>query len=1164
MSGSASVESWIGRVARWVRGQITSAWMALPEHRRAWVEAKAARAGQMALRWARAASGHVAYGWLIWRAVLSVLPWHNGVLAAARRRLWEEVRANPAARPHLRAPWAPWWLGLVRRYPVHAGLLAVLVALTGTVLSLGAESVSALLCRGSELHACRDGLRGLTWAILAAQVTLLALLFPLVATLVPPLLGSRVSTSARVELLLAHTEIKAAGTSALALAFVAGTGLAFAEGPSAEGAIAFGSVLAAWFALNLVGTGWFLTRVLGLLTPLGRIAATLAYAASDAWPAEAAPRLADEKLDRALRPDDAPDFSIYELYEFLRDTDAFAVTIDLPAPARLVEVRLEMLQAVADAIARRGGASAPKVVFPARSNVSIGRSRDGSVTLAKASVPVTAIERWLIRRAYVFSTRAAVAEPLTGERLLHELATDALDDLRSGNWPVFAERIETLAALHGFLLRLASRCSADGRRHSYVTQLMGWSGLSISHSWARTHRSLVEATAARLPESRTAFRSVAQLAARIGDEAGRSVPPAALKATDALLAYLAFRLYDRGTEAAGRASAPGDIAKAPMPLPGAARDWYDEAWRDLSSAWEKITWDRAPCPPADAPPEQRWAACVEHTPAQEEHLHNTADLVAKGAVLGDAIGGGRALDLLLHWPQPLADAERSHTAIALDLRAVLPSLLHNTEWTDVQGRLSRRADGWPVEPKAVFQAALTNAWIDKLRALAAVLIEWALEAGPDSPAVGLLDRLLRGAPADPASAHGAADAHGHAFRATSVLRALCDLTRASNLRPSLGVVQIAGLSRIRRIREVPMVSGRIYMSSLSGSSVDLVASAYAPLLVVLAVRNPNEPWPTSPAALGLTSDSTTDADVAELFMRIAANSGAVPDDLLRRLAPSGTATDAKISRARKLVRVHCKLIVRAIRRHRAEVARIAPIDAERLAAIADAAESLAFAKDKAGPPVSLFAAVERVPGEQPLRFGIPMKHGRGSLTKPLLEQPVGNERDWWAQTMRDHVASAICGHLLGRAGQPVSAESPEAWCDVITKGILRIREADCTALLLCGSDYPGRWVCEGELGAAILERLNRTEARDWAKVRTPFLDAVEVVRLPITAPTFVVPATLFRRIVFGDVAGRIVSVDFTPDPTDAGTGVLTAQGSFDLEFERLDLALVIKARTPPA
>lgn len=71
-------------------------------------------------------------------------------------------------------------------------------------------------------------------------------------------------------------------------------------------------------------------------------------------------------------------------------------------------------------------------------------------------------------------------------------------------------------------------------------------------------------------------------------------------------------------------------------------------------------------------------------------------------------------------------------------------------------------------------------------------------------------------------------------------------------------------------------------------------------------------------------------------------------------------------------------------------------------------------------------------------------------------------------------------------------------------------------------------------------------------------------RLPVTRPTLLVPESLFRHVVFGTVNDRIVSVSFTPDAADAGTGVLAATGSFDLEFERLDLALVIEVRTPPA
>lgn len=1112
----------------------------------------------------------LAYRWMLWRACWAWIARRSGVVAEARRRLWDELRVNAPVRSYLNARWAPWWPGPVRRFPVHAGCLAILVALAGAVLALGAEPVSALLCGGSELHACREGSRGLTWAILAAQVTLLALLFPLVATLVPPLLGSRVSTSARVQLLLAHTEIVAAGASALALTFVAAIGLAIAEGWSAEGAIAFGAVLVAWFALNVVGTAWFLARTLALLTPSDRIAATLAYAASEAWPAEAAPRLADETLYRALRPDDAARIERMKFWQFA-DLDGVAkVAINLPAPARLVEVRLEVLDAVAHAVARRSGANPPKAGFAAPHDLSIGCQREGSVTLAKVSVPVTAIERWLIRRAYVFSTRATVSEPLTGERLLHELATDALDDLRSGNWPVFAERIATLAALHGFLLRLSSRRSADGRRHSYVTQLMGWSDLSIGHSWTRTHRSLVEAAAARLPESRTAFQHVARLAARIGDDAGQSVPPAALTATDALLADLAYRLYDRGAEAAGLATELGGVANRPAPLPDAARDWYDEAWRDLSAAWEEITRDRAPRPPANAPPEQRWAECVEHTAALVGHLQRTTALAAKGAVLGDLIGGGRALDLLLGWPRELDDAEASNTAVALDLHAVSPVLLNISDWAEVERGLPRQpfADGWPVDPTAVFQAALANAWGDGCLALALTLSGWASEAGASSPAATLLASLVHRRFSDSAKEkeEGAMLLGPDPFEPASLLRTVATIVAESP--GSQDGRSWALEKRLRRLGELARASfvpDRVYSGPGTSDRLhDSWAQLAVCLLAVALKPGHRGPWPTAPDALGLASPSPADDRVAEFFGKVAEATGTVSDDLLRRLAPSGAATEPEIARARKRVRVHCKQITRAIRRRRSATISTAPIDPDRLAAIASAAESRAFAKETAGPPVALFAAVEHVPGEQPIPVERQITdYSRGALTRPLLEQPVSNEAEWWAETFRRQLSAEIYRHVLRRAGQRVQADSPEAWRDTLLAGLARFG-TDGTPVLLWGRDWPGRWARECELGAAILERLNHAKPREWARVRTPFLDAARIEGLPGTGPTLVAPASFFRRIVFGKGAdGHIVKVGFTSNPDDPAQGVLAARCTFDLELDRPDLALVIETHAQP-
>ena len=897
-----------------------SASAALPERPRAWVEVKAARVRRVAACWARAAARRVAHGWLIWEAISAALSRRNGVVAAARRRLWDELRANPAVRPHLNAPWAPGWFGLARRFPLHTGLFAMLLALAVTTFLAAPDEAVRLVCGQTDLAPCHAGLRGLAWVILAAQVTLLALLFPLVATLVPPLLGSRVSTSARVQLLLAHTEIEAAGASAIALGIVGAIGLAFSEGWPADRAVGFATFLAAWFALNLGGTAWFATRSLALLTPSGRIAATLSYAATRAWPAEAAPKSADTTLLHAFFRDAA---SIRECLEFCLRSDTVpgaTVTVDLAAPARLVEVRLATLQAVACAVAHRAqGTPHEPIAFVAPFPSASGARREGRVMLAKARVPLTGIERWLIRRAHVFSSRDTASGPLTGQRLLKELVTDALDDLRSGNWPVLEERIDTLAALHGLLLRLASRRQADARRGSHVAQPMGSSDLSIgrSWSWALAYLPLVDTAAIRLPESRPAFRSLARLADKIGHEAGPSVPPAALTATDSLLASLAHRLYDRGAEAAGQAVDFGGVARKPMALPEAARDWYDETWREISGAWERALGNRAPRPPANVPPEERWALSPEHVSALMENLYATTDLVARAAVLGDPVGGGRALDLLLRWPGTLRNTHASGTVLAINLGALWPELLDISDCTPIEARLRQSKGGGGVysdslasDPLAVFLAAVEGAWADHCLALAMTLSRWSMEIDAPSPAADLLASLIHQRQHDPALKSTGMVPVRDPFAPGPLLRTVAAIVAAPQGSADSRTQTLE--NRLRRLGELAharFVPGRWHGVTRPAFSFHDGGAQLAVCLLAVALKpGHGEPWPRTPDALGLASPSPAGDRVAEFFECVANATQNVPDDLLRRLAPSGAATDQEIASARKRVIDTCNVM----------------------------------------------------------------------------------------------------------------------------------------------------------------------------------------------------------------------------------------------------------------
>ncbi|GIX08575.1 hypothetical protein [Elioraea sp.] len=90
----------------------------------------------------RAAERRIAYGRLIGLAIWLALVRRKGVVAAARRRLWGELRANPAVRQHLAAPWLPAWFGAAQRFPAHTGLFAALFALAVAIfLAAPAEAV---------------------------------------------------------------------------------------------------------------------------------------------------------------------------------------------------------------------------------------------------------------------------------------------------------------------------------------------------------------------------------------------------------------------------------------------------------------------------------------------------------------------------------------------------------------------------------------------------------------------------------------------------------------------------------------------------------------------------------------------------------------------------------------------------------------------------------------------------------------------------------------------------------------------------------------------------------------------------------------------------------------------------------------------------------------
>lgn len=1092
-----------------------------------------------------------------------------GVMTRARRELWMQLRSNPGIRAEMPGGWAPPHLAWVRCAPGHVVIFAAVAGIVGMIVFIFGTLGNGLICKADQAGHCTERLNSIAGTVLAAQVTLLAVVFPIAVALVSVLGSSALRKRSRLWLLFEETEVFVAGTSGVLLSLLCIIFLGFSPTLTPHLAAAAAIICTAWFAFNLLGVGVFLSRSVRFL--LDERSALRRQLASRIWPREAEPRLADAILFQHLRPDDETRSTRFEMWWSgkIPNNNASAlmhaaIAKPLSRPGYLADIHLGVLAAVEKGLnARASGATLPLIAFGAPIDHSIHTRHEGTVRVAVSRTPLTAVEVWLIRRAYRFRVRRPNDTMPTGERLLGELVSDALEELRSGNDASFRDRCQTIADTHGFLLRIANRRTGD-RRFSYATELSSNGFLTLAGSWRRQLTPLCDEATAALPSRLRAFEAVAYLPIKVSHECGPHVAPSALGVTDGFLAEIAYRLFDRGLVAAGDQGVTVGIARKPVVLPADAQRWYDEAWVLLSGAWMRLSEIRWPTPPEASAADKRWSVLIEHTQPLVSHLSSTADLVGKAAATGDLVGGVRALDLLLRWPKAWETRRNTTFAYSQVRKGISPRNLTEAEWDRVVADVNGLAPALDPTPEGIFSAAFRAKWRAECIDLLLVLSAWAYAAGPESPAAMLAAKLIRGQLSDPAQRGEPSTSSSDMLESRTFLQDIAN--GHSGGWQSTGPLNHDRLRRLQQLVATRSVAGVPYLTS-EGIPATTYRREIVTVLVVLSVRSPpGTQWPTHASAIGLPNANSSDADLAQFFEELAKETDTLDGDevlaLLRGLAADQNLDLKRIAAARKRVRIHSRLLARDLRRRRHVAIAQAPIDPTRLSAIAEAAESHAFDLVTAGPPVCLFTQVRRVSGTLPYPIELRMRHERGSLTIPLLQQPVGNEVSWWGETMRDHVAGAIMRELTRRAGARIIVESPEEWRDKLAAGLAGLGTPKAPPILVFGHDWPFRFDREDDLATAMFDRLAGTGHNEWTQVRTPFLDSVNIARVPVHGPTLVAPADMFKELRFQQSPdGRMVAVHFVPDTAKQTNGLLTATSGFELVLDRPERAFVIEART---
>ena len=1081
--------------------------------------------------------------------------------AVARALLRPSIRgqANIIVRRHLRSsPDA----ASHRRGLIHQALAFVaakpMASLLASILFAGGVAVAAaaldngatarLLGQAEDPSDAATALRDINTALLSAQAALIALIYPVVVALVGVLFGARATAAARLATFLRETEAVASGGSALGFCGASALAVGLAGTLPLPSAAALTSVNLIWFMANLAGIGFFLSRTLTYLRPAGRDELARGYIANVAWPEQLGDMVAHSLLQSmsvlsnptSPHADDRSGPNVLVAAFSMQQPGSGSATVALSSrPREVLDVRASLVAPVIQEWLRRarhqavdataqGNPRRPsrELVLP----VSIGSRVAGQLKLANwsAGVPLTRLEILLLRRAYVLGAPRHKPDVSTTNVVLQEAAGEAIAAMASGTDDDFRDRHNELLRQHAFLLRLASGPSYG--ESFALLQSTDWWG-TLASSWAKVHRDIFLRATERLPERPEFFRKCAFTASHLAHLTADAVPAAATEPTDRLPLTLAYFLTMRTARAAGHAVGDG-LARQGFTPRAADEAWCEEAWRDFVAGWEHLLDDRSVRWLEDRS-ESPWAEIRSHWPYAQRHLFTTASLLARAAWSGDRRAGSWSVDVLLRWYEKLRASEIWEAdSYGLDVTRVSWAVLSKPDWDEVERSLPYMFEGARVSPKAAFAVATRNAWAVTVLSTCIILLGWAAQAGPGSPAAELAGRILRREFHDNAARRY--DGPGPQANAAEALAALLPSIVTGHDYDSIKEL-------ISRQVHRPMVSGRMY----GGESGDaLTAYGEALLLVTLCARSltaldpsslaPREPLSTLEAAeaelraihwLADLGNRIDELQFEQVFPLVA---GLAAFDDSHDAAANASIFKSWTAAATALVQRH----LNDFRSRREAAIATAPIDPDLLLALGKSAEAAAFSRGSGASPLALFAHVGITADAPAFRAAIVLDDvPRARFTKPILDSVPLNEGLWIRAIPRAVADKVLEAVLEGMEISDASATEPGSWWEAVTIAAteLGIELRDTLVLVPSWADPP--WLAMWRRGRRSETVPCPFEVRAGEK-RNGYVchvGDVSVFEAPLApGTTMVLPAAALGAVEFSHIGGdRLTSTTFT-------------------------------------
>lgn len=926
-------------------------------------------------------------------------PLGRGLFGSLKALVEREIRDLSRHNLTLRRSRYPWYRRLLARTIVNRSAVRFLALYSMALLvTLVAEwamnSYFPSLLPGYEGEGPRGFLKDVGGYLITAQIGILAIVS--VAVGVVTLLsdrndGSSVNTDIRLYYVESFAyELAISGVALLVvlvlqlfwplqhLLHAAGLG-----GHDYVFKLALAALHAVWFALNLFLFLQFIITTLRFVEPSTRERLRERYCANEVIPRDALKRLmramyvmtpqqmfGKEELSRG------PNIAFgHEMG--LGDAPTSEVVSAFSRPTELIDVRMRPLRWVLQRWQSRVRKQPPgrqRLWQPAWNaqltiSASFDEVYDGPTEWVsrRSDVPLTRLERWIIRRCFHFAEVEARERDLpTPENFLEQLIDKVSAQIDQAATTGFRSALTDTIQFHRFIL--AAQNTRDASGNAFNLAEVGDVFSRPDADWVAQYRRIFASAAEKIGTDTSFMNRMSNVAARLVPDDAPSFSSRVLQSLLTLGIYEVIALENWLTKRAV-VSASASEAGASTSLSGSDKRAYEDTLVGFVSGWEALLQTLISAlglerRPSSDRSEKRWKGFAASFPVLQAHLHNAAYFFAASVWNDDPLGADRLRDMLLRWVQPFyGNLQSSHLFSAPLL--FTPDLV-NQNWSVVQAYVAShvRFPQEHIESGPVSGIVLWELHADVVCICGLVALYWyATKQQPSETAAtaakSTLNRELR--PSDGSTLTQ--------MEAKTTFRLLSDFAIRYALNPRFAEARYSstldGLVRhLTDLTSPRMVSGRVY----GGFGINGVDTLRTVLLAAMAAHLPERgddgfsEFIEEMKADPLFADDKTVRTFIWTIQQMAQHLDNVLDNDIYERAARAFNPDRDLSAVTVRLREIFTNVVASFEALRKERLRNAPLDEARMEAVRNHVTDAVL---RHGPSIGCFVgySIQRQPGE---------------------------------------------------------------------------------------------------------------------------------------------------------------------------------------------------------